>query len=35
MITGPGKTLNDKPIIDLSDEQYPIIVTGKISFGSI
>lgn len=29
-ILGPGNTLNGKPLVDLSEQQNPIVVQGKV-----
>lgn len=35
LITGPGSSLNNKVLIDLSDVHCPLTLTGKINFGGI
>ena len=33
MIVGPGKTIDGKILVDLSDFKEPIVISGIISFG--
>ncbi|CAD8074841.1 unnamed protein product [Paramecium primaurelia] len=34
-IVGPGRSLSNQVLVDLSDIKYPITISGKINFGSI